>query len=70
MLVYSVTTIFGFVFLQRLEMRAKKFGVELSSVAKKTARSERFGLTNNTNTATGDVKVYIHNIYFLHASTF
>lgn len=37
-------------------MRAKKFGVELSSTAKKAARSERFGL-NNTNTAIGGVKV-------------
>lgn len=35
---------------ERLEMRAKKFGVELSSTAKKAARSERFGLSTNTTT--------------------
>lgn len=30
-------------------MRAKKFGVQLSSDAKKIARSERFGMPNKSN---------------------
>lgn len=37
-------------------MRAKKFGVELSSTAKKAARSERFGVSG-TGTTIGTVKV-------------
>lgn len=32
---------------ERLEMRARKFGVELSATAKKAARSERFGLISD-----------------------
>lgn len=38
-------------------MRAKKFGVELSSVAKKAARTERFGVNNSASTITGNTNV-------------
>lgn len=44
---------------QRLEMRAKKFGVQLSVDAKKAARSERFG---TAATATTGIKVSENNI--------
>lgn len=35
-------------YLQRLEMRAKKFGVPLSDTAKKEARAARFNITSDT----------------------
>lgn len=41
-------------------MRAKKFGVELSSTVKKVARSERFGLSI-TNSATVNDKVVLND---------
>lgn len=37
--------------LQRLEMRAKKFGVPLTDAAKKEARAARFGITADSNSS-------------------
>jgi hypothetical protein len=48
--------------LQRLEMRAQKFGVELSGDAKKEARAARFGISAPTNTAVS-IKSYLNGMY-------
>jgi hypothetical protein len=43
--------------LQRLEMRAQKFGVELSADAKKEARAARFGISPPINTSNMTVSI-------------
>jgi len=56
----KVIKLSAFSMKQRLEMRAQKFGVELSVDAKKEARAARFGIsapinTGNTGAASSDV---------------
>ncbi|XP_069699400.1 SAP domain-containing ribonucleoprotein isoform X1 [Periplaneta americana] len=56
----KVVKLSAFSMKERLEMRAQKFGVELSSDAKKEARAARFGIsapinTSNTAAASSDV---------------
>lgn len=41
---------------ERLEMRAKKFGLPLSESAKKEARSERFNVNNQNSKSSASVK--------------
>ncbi|XP_017760013.1 PREDICTED: SAP domain-containing ribonucleoprotein isoform X2 [Eufriesea mexicana] len=48
---------------ERLEMRAKKFGLPLSEAAKKEARSERFSIDNQNNKSAASVKTPVHTTY-------
>ncbi|XP_035738413.1 SAP domain-containing ribonucleoprotein-like [Vespa mandarinia] len=48
---------------ERLEMRAKKFGLPLSEAAKKEARSARFSINNQNNKSAASVKTPIHTTY-------
>ncbi|XP_015434656.1 PREDICTED: SAP domain-containing ribonucleoprotein [Dufourea novaeangliae] len=48
---------------ERLEMRAKKFGVPLSEAAKKVARSARFSINNQNNKSAASVKTPVHTTY-------
>jgi SAP domain-containing ribonucleoprotein len=41
---------------QRLEMRAKKFGMPLSEAAKKEARLARFNINNQNNKSAESIK--------------
>ncbi|KAF7390179.1 hypothetical protein HZH68_012036 [Vespula germanica] len=48
---------------ERLEMRAKKFGLPLSEAAKKEARSARFSVNNQNNKSAASVKTPVHTTY-------
>ncbi|XP_076753997.1 SAP domain-containing ribonucleoprotein isoform X2 [Xylocopa sonorina] len=48
---------------ERLEMRAKKFGLPLSEAAKKEARSARFSINNQNNRSAASVKTPVHTTY-------
>ncbi|XP_014481557.1 PREDICTED: SAP domain-containing ribonucleoprotein [Dinoponera quadriceps] len=48
---------------ERLEMRAKKFGVPLSEAAKKEARLARFNLNNQNNKSAASIKTPVHTTY-------
>ncbi|XP_078050121.1 SAP domain-containing ribonucleoprotein isoform X1 [Augochlora pura] len=48
---------------ERLEMRAKKFGMPLSEAAKKEARSARFSINNQNNKSAASVKTPVHTTY-------
>lgn len=48
---------------ERLELRAKKFGMPLSESAKKEARSARFSINNYNNTSAASVKTPVHTTY-------
>ncbi|KAK9303833.1 hypothetical protein QLX08_004570 [Tetragonisca angustula] len=48
---------------ERLEMRAKKFGLPLSEAAKKEARSARFSINNQNNKSAASVKTPVHTTY-------
>lgn len=48
---------------ERLEMRAKKFGVPLSEAAKKEVRSARFSINNQNNKSAASVKTPVHTTY-------
>ncbi|KAK2576679.1 hypothetical protein KPH14_005340 [Odynerus spinipes] len=48
---------------ERLEMRAKKFGLPLSESAKKEARSARFSVNNQNNKSAASVKTPVHTTY-------
>lgn len=48
---------------ERLEMRAKKFGVPLSESAKKEARLARFNTNNQNNKSAASVKTPVHTTY-------
>ncbi|XP_012265245.1 SAP domain-containing ribonucleoprotein [Athalia rosae] len=48
---------------ERLEMRAKKFGVALSESAKKEARSARFNSNNGNNKSAASINVPVHTTY-------
>lgn len=47
---------------ERLEMRAKKFGMPLSEAAKKEARSARFNANNSSGNSSSSVKTPVVNI--------
>ncbi|XP_043288614.1 SAP domain-containing ribonucleoprotein [Venturia canescens] len=48
---------------ERLEMRAKKFGMPLSETAKKEARSARFNSNNQNSKSSASVKTPVHVTY-------
>ncbi|XP_012145557.1 SAP domain-containing ribonucleoprotein isoform X3 [Megachile rotundata] len=48
---------------ERLEMRAKKFGLPLSEAAKKEVRSARFSINNQNNKSAASVKTPVHTTY-------
>ncbi|XP_025157852.1 SAP domain-containing ribonucleoprotein isoform X2 [Harpegnathos saltator] len=48
---------------ERLEMRAKKFGVPLSEAAKKEARLARFNVNNQNNKSAASIKTPVHTTY-------
>ncbi|XP_015603243.1 SAP domain-containing ribonucleoprotein isoform X1 [Cephus cinctus] len=48
---------------ERLEMRAKKFGMPLSESAKKEARSARFNTNNQNNKSAASVNTPVHTTY-------
>ncbi|XP_017877286.1 SAP domain-containing ribonucleoprotein isoform X1 [Ceratina calcarata] len=48
---------------ERLELRAKKFGMPLSESAKKEARSARFSINNYNNISAASVKTPVHTTY-------
>lgn len=48
---------------ERLEMRAKKFGVPLSESAKKEARSARFNANSQNNKSAASINVPVHTTY-------
>lgn len=49
--------------IQRLEMRAKKFGLPLSEAAKKEARSARFSINNQNSKSAASVKTPVVYIF-------
>ncbi|XP_076164199.1 SAP domain-containing ribonucleoprotein isoform X2 [Ptiloglossa arizonensis] len=48
---------------ERLEMRAKKFGLPLSEAARKEVRSARFSINNQNNKSAASVKTPVHTTY-------
>ncbi|XP_018394406.1 PREDICTED: SAP domain-containing ribonucleoprotein [Cyphomyrmex costatus] len=48
---------------ERLEMRAKKFGVPLSETAKKEARLARFNINNQNNKSAASIKIPVPTTY-------
>lgn len=48
---------------ERLEMRAKKFGVPLSEAAKKEARLARFNVNNQNNKSAASIKTPVNTTY-------
>jgi len=48
---------------ERLEMRAKKFGVPLSETAKKEARLARFTVNNQNNRSAASIKTPVHTTF-------
>ncbi|XP_032678395.1 SAP domain-containing ribonucleoprotein isoform X2 [Odontomachus brunneus] len=48
---------------ERLEMRAKKFGMPLSEAAKKEARLARFNVNNQNNKSAASIKTPVHTTY-------
>lgn len=48
---------------ERLEMRAKKFGMPLTEAAKKEARSARFSINNQNNNSSASIKTPVNTSY-------